>query len=249
MKSLIAIPCFNCQNQVTRVIESLLAEELYKTNEILLIDNVSTDNTLQRIKDKIKAYPQFMLIQNNSNYGLGGSHKIAFQYAIENNFDFVTILHGDDQARVTDYEKLLDVAKKTKHPALGSRFMIKSKRIGYQRSRTFGNIVLNIIFTIVTFRLTKDLGSGINVFSTSDLKKINFKELTNSFNFNVELLLNLYSKNIPLSFLPITWVEEDQISNAKNLNVAFSMLKSLFLWRFGLTTKQQGQVYSFRKIT
>lgn len=248
MKSLIAIPCYNCQHQVARVIKALLEEELHETNEIILIDNISTDNTLLTIKNNIEPYPQFKLIQNNSNYGLGGSHKVAFQYAIDNNFDFVAIIHGDDQARVTDYSMLMESALKANHSVLGSRFMFKSRRIGYQTSRTIGNIILNFVFTLVTFKITKDLGSGINIFCVNDLKRVNFKQNTNSFNFNVELLLSFYSQNIPIIFQPITWVEEDQISNAKNLNVALSMLRSLFFWRFGFSTKVSNQDYSFRII-
>ena len=249
MKSLIAIPCYNCQQQVARVIKALLEEELHETNEIILIDNISTDHTLLTIKNNIESYPQFKLIQNNSNYGLGGSQKVAFQYAIDNNFDFVAIIHGDDQARVADYSSLMESALKTNHSVLGSRFMFKSKRIGYQTSRTIGNIILNFVFTLVTFKITKDLGSGINVFCVNDLKRVNFMQNTNSFNFNVELLLSFYSQNIPIRFQPITWVEEDQISNAKNLNVALSMLRSLFLWRFGFSKILPSQEYSFKFIS
>lgn len=249
MKSLIAIPCYNCQQQVARVIKALLEEELHETNEIILIDNISTDHTLLTIKNNIESYPQFKLIQNNSNYGLGGSQKVAFQYAIDNNFDFVAIIHGDDQARVADYSSLMESALKTNHSVLGSRFMFKSKRIGYQTSRTIGNIILNFVFTLVTFKITKDLGSGINVFCVNDLKRVNFMQNTNSFNFNVELLLSFYSQNIPIRFQPITWVEEDQISNAKNLNVALSMLRSLFLWRFGFSKRLPSQEYSFKFIS
>lgn len=33
---------------------------------------------------------------------MGGSHKVAFNYAIENNFDYIIVLHGDDQGSISD---------------------------------------------------------------------------------------------------------------------------------------------------
>jgi dolichol-phosphate mannosyltransferase len=237
MKTLIAIPCYNCQNQIPRVIDAIENEKLDKSNTILLIDNRSSDDTLKVIKSKIENLSNkqnYLLFQNNENNGLGGSHKVAFNYAINNGYDYVSIIHGDDQARVSDYNELYSTAIEHKCSALGSRFMLDSKRIGYQKSRTFGNVVLNIIFTVLTLRVTKDLGSGINIFNVSDLQKIDFTTLSNAFNFNVDLLLSFYKNKIKVQFVPITWVETDQISNAKNFNVALSMLKSLIFWRIGL---------------
>lgn len=251
MKTLIAIPCFNCEKQIPRVLESINQNNIDNFSDILIINNKSQDSTVKaaiRAIKRIVRKNRYKILENDENYGLGGSHKVAFNYAIKNGYDLIAIIHGDDQSKVEDLHKLIQNTKLTSKSSLGSRFMRKSKRIGYQKSRTFGNIVLNLIFTFVTLRVTKDLGSGINLFSTEQLKKVNYNTLTDSFNFNVELLLSFYRKDLPISFLPITWVEEDQISNAKNINVALSMLKSLFLWRFNFINLKPEKKYTFSVI-
>ncbi|MBJ01160.1 MAG: dolichyl-phosphate mannose synthase [Halobacteriovoraceae bacterium] len=237
MKGLVAITCYNCRDQVSRVIDSLDKHSISSDTEIILIDNRSIDGTASRIVEKInnsKFKKNYKFFLNNENYGLGGSQKIAFTYALKNNYDYIAIIHGDDQANIKDFKTLLNNYISTKKTTLGSRFMSKSKRIGYQKSRVIGNIVLNIVFTLVTFRKTSDLGSGINLFSVQDLRSINLATLSNTFNFNVDLLLNFYSNKASIDFFPITWTETDQISNAKNLNVALGMLNSLLLWRLGI---------------
>lgn len=241
MRQLIAIPCYNCETQIVRVLDDLAKLKIDNTSDILLINNRSTDKTQNIALAKIQSLlnkKRYTFILNDQNYGLGGSQKVAFNYAINTNYDFVTILHGDDQASVADYPRLITNSINNHCTTLGSRFMKKSKRFGYQKSRVVGNIVLNFIFSIVTLRMTKDLGSGLNTFLVSDLKKISYSKLTDSFNFNVELLLSFFKLHLKLKFLPITWSETDQISNAKNLNVALSMLKSLFIWRFHFLSKQ-----------
>lgn len=42
------------------------------------------------------------LLRKDKNYGLGGSHKVSFNYAIENGFDYVIVLHGDDQGHISN---------------------------------------------------------------------------------------------------------------------------------------------------
>lgn len=246
MKSLIAIPCYNCQNQIKRVISSLIEKKINITNKILLIDNISNDRTTSTILDCIGTHEGFTLVQNNENYGLGGSHKIAFKYAIDNSFDYITILHGDDQATTSDLVRLQTEALNSGKTTLGSRFMTHSKRVNYQTSRVIGNSILNIIFSITLRKRIRDLGSGLNVFKVSDLKKINYLHLTNYFNFNVELLLSMNSKNINYAFSPITWIESDQVSNARNFSVATSMLKSLFLWCLNLNKTNSKLDYNFK---
>lgn len=251
MKVLVAIPCYNCAKQISRVYNSLNKLKLKLHFDTIFIDNQSQDNTKDSIQSSVKNAkdPHSKLLINESNYGLGGSHKVAFSYAIDNDYDFVVMLHGDDQASSEDIPFLLGHAKEGSTSVLGSRFMKKSRRVGYQKSRTVGNMILNIIFTCVTLKKTLDLGSGLNIFKVSDLKKIDFKNLSDSFNFNVELLLSIYEYKINYKFLPISWTETDQISNAKNFDVAIKMLKSLFRWRLFFHKKTKNlKSYTYKKI-
>ena len=109
-----------------------------------------------------------------------------------------------------------------------------SKRIGYSKIRTFGNIGLNILFTIISGRVTKDLGSGLNIFKVSELSYPIIAGLSNSLSFNIELLLYFYTNKKNIEYVPITWVEEDQISNANTIGIGFTAVKILARWRLGL---------------
>ena len=43
------------------------------------------------------------VVRNRENYNLGGSHKVAFDYAVAQGFTHVIVLHGDDQADIADH--------------------------------------------------------------------------------------------------------------------------------------------------
>ncbi len=255
MKTLIAIPCYRCQNQIVRVLSALVHSKVYsEISEVMVIDNQSPDGTRDSVQEFLRqnsAAKKISLWLNDENYGLGGSQKIAFDQAAKSGFEALVILHGDDQASVDDIETLLLALKADRGLAavLGSRFMKGSRLEGYQKSRIWGNRILNFIFSLFCTRKTLDLGSGLNAFSLLNLQEIEITKLDDGFTFNVDFLLSLYSKNLKLRFLPILWRESDQSSNARNFRVAFGMLSQLFFWRFGFQKKPGHPIGSSQKIS
>lgn len=227
---LIGVPCYNCANQVKRVSEGLKPIVSDFNVDVLYVDNCSTDQTWQQLLEISKRDNQSKSIQNPRNLGLGGSQKVLFQYGLEHSYDALIVLHGDDQASCDDIQTFVHHYKEKPVHYLGSRFTKGSKRMGYQVSRIFGNVALNLLFTLVTRRKISDLGSGLNLFNLKDLREFNFNQLSDHFNFNVELLLTLVSLRQDFYFVPIVWRETDQVSNARNFRVAFSMLRSLWHW-------------------
>lgn len=229
-KILLFIPGYNCENQITRVLDQVDEEVLNYVNEIIMINNLSTDNTEKKVIEYIDSHSNLplKLLRNNENYGLGGSHKTAFNYAIENKFDYVIVLHGDDQGDIHD---LLQILKKREYKNydcwLGARFMKQSKLHGYSKFRTIGNIVYNNLFSIVIRKKVYDLGSGLNIYCTDMLKSKFYNKFPDKLTFNCYMLLaaDYYKHNI--KFFPISWREDDQVSNVKMFSQAMNTLKLL----------------------
>lgn len=238
MNILLAIPCYNCEKQIPRVIEKMTDEVLHAVREIIIIDNQSTDGTVEAAKQAIKkrGSKKIRLLQNNQNVSLGGSHKVAFLRAIEKKDDAVAILHGDDQANSDELLVLIEQLKTHPEAAaiLGARFLPNSRLHGYAKTRIFGNKVFNIVFSFITLRKTVDLGSGLNIFRIDYLADKRFLRFRDTLTFNVDLLLDYYRKKLPLEYVAITWSEDDQISNARNFKIARMIFAQLLRWRFGI---------------
>jgi glycosyltransferase involved in cell wall biosynthesis len=232
MNILIAIPAFNCSNQLVRVIEQCAENEAQFYNELLIIDNQSSDDTLKTAlvgasKNKIKT----TVIQNLLNYGLGGSHKIAFDYCLKNKFDGVIIFHGDDQGKILDISKYLKQLYLENYDCLlGARFMRESRLIGYSKFRIFGNYIFNLLHSIVLGKRIYDMGSGLNYFSSQIIKSLPIYDMPDDLTFNNVLLINLISFNKKILFFPISWREDDQVSNVKFFRQVIKILKYLALY-------------------
>lgn len=234
-KILLFIPAYNCEKQIVRVLKQLDDEVLKFISEVIVINNRSTDNTEKAVKKFLKENPSknIKLLRNKENYGLGGSHKVAFEYAKENGFNYVMILHGDDQGNIKDMLPYIKNGEYKKYECvLGARFMKGSKLQGYSKFRTFGNKVYNLLFSIVVKRKIYDLGSGLNIYKTKMLDNKFFMKFPDNLMFNYCMILasDYYKQDI--HFVPVSWREEDQISNVKMLNQAITVLKMLFKYFF-----------------
>lgn len=235
-KILVFIPMYNCEKQIKRVLEKIVEKERNWITEVIVVNNRSTDNgeevvgkIIEENKEKIK----IKLIRNNDNYGLGGSHKVAFNYAIKNKFDYVVVLHGDDQGDINDIEEVIKTKEYQKHDCmLGARFAKGAKLIGYSKFRIFGNRVFNTIFSIGLRKKILDLGSGLNMYKVSILNNKYYSKYPDNLTFNCYMLLAAKEYKQDIKFFPITWREEDQVSNVKMASQATNTLKLIITYVF-----------------
>jgi glycosyltransferase involved in cell wall biosynthesis len=237
-KVVVIIPSYKCAPQIPRVLAGFDQALLDRVSEVIVVNNQSPDDTVKaalEVARKIGS-PKIKVATNIENVSLGGSHKVGFRYGKQVGADYVAILHGDDQAETQELNKLIDIIEA--HPeldaVLGARFMKGSDLRGYNWQRIYGNKVLNLMYSIVMLRQVKDLGSGLNIFKLSALNEDQFINFGDDLGFNFDLLLYLITSKAKVIFTPITWKEEDQVSNARNFKIAKLAVTRLFKWRFGI---------------
>ncbi|MCR5672907.1 MAG: glycosyltransferase family 2 protein [Lachnospiraceae bacterium] len=230
-KILLFIPAYNCEKQIVRVLEQLNPGIMAMISKVIVVNNRSTDNTEEAVLGFMRAHANIpiTLLRNRENYGLGGSHKVAFKYAIEHGYDYVIVLHGDDQGSLSDFLTVLGKGYYKKHDCiLGARFMPGSKLEGYSAIRTFGNIVYDFLFAFVTHKRIYDLGSGLNMYSVNMLRSGFYEKFRDDLMFNYLMIMAAEYYGHDIKFFPISWREDDQVSNVRMINQAKKVLAMLF---------------------
>lgn len=232
-KILVFIPAYNCSKQISRVLAQFSGIE-YLFSKVLIVDNGSTDETLNAAIEAASLVKlPVTIVRNNDNYGLGGSHKVAFQYAIAHKFDYCVVLHGDDQGSI---QELVPQLRAGNHHLvdclLGARFMPESKLNGYSWFRTFGNRVFNFFFSLCTGKKLYDLGSGLNLYRVDSLANANWHGFANNLTFNYFMILASVHWGWKIRFFPITWREDDQVSNVKLTQQALQVFGILLKYIF-----------------
>ncbi len=88
-KWLAALPVFN---EATTV-DSVLAEVSKYAQDVLVINDGSTDGTIARLK----SWPTVQVVNHEKNRGYGAALKSAFAYAIEHQYEYLVTLDCDGQ--------------------------------------------------------------------------------------------------------------------------------------------------------
>jgi glycosyltransferase involved in cell wall biosynthesis len=227
----IIIPAYNEGETMRNVLENVanlaLVNDIEK--EIIVINDCSTDNTLDEIEQFIQDNPSqpILAFYQNVNKGKGAAIHKGIQLATG---DYIVIQDADLELDPTDINKLLEgLSTKNVDVIYGSRFLTKEHKNTSFIWHILGNGFLTKLSNLFTgFRLT-DMMTCYKLVPASILKSIQLKE--NRFGFEPEVTLKLSKiKNLSIAEVPISYIarsksEGKKINSGDGMRVIYCILK------------------------
>jgi len=194
MKITILIPVFNEERTIDIILEKVLNQTKDWNKEIIVINDGSTDKTLeklQRFSNKIS------VISYEKNQGKGAALKKGLEKATG---DIVIIQDADLEYDPKDYPKLLQpILKGETKIVYGSR-NLGARRFVYARYFWGGVFLTKIINFLYGTKLT-DINTGYKIFDTKELKEIDIE--TPGFEVCEELTVKALKRKIKIIEVPI----------------------------------------------
>ena len=206
-----------------------LIEELNLVLDILLIDDNSPDNTWKIIQEYSKNKENIHLIIRNKKEGLDTAHKIAYEYSIKNNYDFLITLDADMSHDPKIIPKFIDELK-TSAFVLGSRY-IKDGKCDMKGFRFFlsyfGNKFIKFALNIGCSEFT----SSYRGFDLNKLKNFNFNHISaKGYSFFMETIYQIHNKGIVIKQIPIYFADRKEgKSKIPKIELARTLLNVLKL--------------------
>ena len=226
----IIIPCYNEKNTIEIILKKIiqnLNEYKFLNYEILIVDDCSTDGTIQILK-QLDDDNKILIYFHDKNLGKGA----AIHTALKNLTGEVVIIQDADlEYDPSDYHKLLTPFFEANADVVyGSRFLGGGK---YSRVHFFWHYLANKILTFICNLFTNlnltDMETGYKVFKSSALKSISLKEET--FSFEPEVTIKLSKKKFKFFEVPITYNGRSYDEGKKiGLKDAFIALKTIILY-------------------
>src|SRR3989338_2179535 len=94
-KVLVSPPTFNEKNKILNVIERFIKSKVYQKVDYLIVDDASSDGTTEIIQGFAKF--DVHTIKHPGRRGVGAAIKTAIQYALDNGYEALVIMAGNDK--------------------------------------------------------------------------------------------------------------------------------------------------------
>ncbi len=225
MKLTVLIPVYNEIKTIHEIINRVMAVRL--ANEIIVVDDGSTDGTRQALQD-LNCPEPVRIILHPKNQGKGAAIQTGIQNA---SGDVILIQDADLEYDPRDYPILLaPINERIADVVYGSRFLGAPRR-----PILFWNMVANKLLTLVTNvlynNILTDMETGYKVFRREVVEDMCLK--CHRFDFEPEFTAKILKKKARLFEVPITFNPRDYEEGKKiKMKDAFIAMWTLFKYRF-----------------
>lgn len=226
-KICVVVPAHNEERNLPVVIRTLPD---YIT-AIVVIDDVSTDNTAAVAERERETDPRVVLIRHEVNQGVGGAIASGYEWARDNNMDCAVVMAGDAQMDPVELPLLLAPCLRD-----GVNY-VKGNRLVYQQSRHIipgirfvGNSALSLFTKFASgYWHVSDSQCGYTVADKEVLKRIDWSAMYRRYGQPNDLLISLNIQNFTVKDVavrPVYGVGE--VSGIKIKRVIFTISRVLF---------------------
>jgi glycosyltransferase involved in cell wall biosynthesis len=105
-KLIVIMPIHNVEKYLQGAIESVI-QQTYKNFKLILIDDCSTDNSLE-IAKSYEYLDNVIVLKNNINRGCYYTRNKGLEYVSNEKWDYFTIHDSDDVSDITRFEKVIN---------------------------------------------------------------------------------------------------------------------------------------------
>ena len=204
-KITIVLPAYNAEKTLKKTYDEIPFDIV---DEVILVDDNSNDNTI-KIAEELGIT---QIIKHSQNKGYGANQKTCYEKALKLNSDIVIMLHPDYQytpklIHSISYLIVNDLYK----VVIGSRILGKGAlNGGMPKYKYIANRFLTFFQNILLNQKLSEYHTGYRAFHKEVLENINFKNNSNDFIFDNEIIAQIFMKNYEIAEItcPTKYFEE-----------------------------------------
>jgi glycosyltransferase involved in cell wall biosynthesis len=194
----VVIPIYNEKDTLLEILFRVQAIQGIQ-KEIILVDDASTDGTVEILKTLQKEQPQLKIYFHKKNQGKGASLRDGFKHITG---DYVIVQDADLEYNPNDYYKLLRALKEEHAKVVyGSRFSGNYEDMS--NLHYFGNKLLTIVTNLLYGVLLTDMETCYKLLPGKFVRSLNIR--SNRFNFEPEITAKILKSGLKIVEVPISY--------------------------------------------
>jgi glycosyltransferase involved in cell wall biosynthesis len=232
---LIAVPAYNAGRTIERVFERIPREIVGETTRFVAVDDGSTDDTWEALARAKANLPRLEALRHGANRGYGAAVKTLLAHALATGADIVVILHADGQYSPEKLPGLLaPLAEGRADLVQGSRMLGGGALAG---GMPLYKYAANRILTFIENRAfgmgLAEFHSGYMLYSPRAIAAIPFARLSDSFDFDLEMLVCARVLGLRIAEIAIPTVYGDEVSHLNPISYGLDVLAVVRRYRRG----------------
>jgi len=229
----VVVPAYNEESQITRVVETMPT----MVDAIVIVDDKSSDKTAEVVSELAKSHSRIVLIQHETNQGVGGAIASGYKWSRDNDIDLAVVMAGDGQMNPADMPSLMDpIVEGVADYSKGNRLITGEAYKKIPKMRYFGNSILSLLTKIASgYWQVADSQTGYTVVNKNVLHTIDWDQMYKRYGQPNDLLVRLNVFGFRVIDVPVEPIYDvGEKSGIKVRKVVFSisaLLVRLFFWR------------------
>lgn len=231
----VLMPAYNAGATLERVFERIPTEARSRIQRYVAVNDGSTDDTAAALARVQQKFPNVTLLTHPKNRGYGETEKTLLRHAREFGADVGVLLHSDGQYSP---EKIPDLLKPFD---LGQADIVQGSRMlgggaikgGMPLYKFVANKALTAIENRAFGMTLAEYHSGYMLYSRKAMDTIPFEKLSNSFDFDLEMLVLAHVRKLRIVEVAIPTIYAGEKSHLSPVRYGLDVLSVVRNYRRG----------------
>lgn len=229
MRTLIIVPTHNEAANINSVLDRI--RDAVPTADILVIDDMSTDDTRSMVRDRAVDDDRLRLETREVKRGLGDAYLHAFAIGLSEGYDALVEIDADLSHDPADLPMMLDLAERGIALVIGSRYIPGGSVIGWPRRRTWLSRWGNRYAGLVLGLALNDATAGYRVYRADTLRTIGIDGVqADGYGFQVEMTYRVVQAGLSVVEVPIAFRDRVAGSSKMHRGIVVEAFKLVTYW-------------------
>ena len=229
--TLVIIPTYNEAGFIDKLLSDLFTVNL----DVLVVDDGSSDGTIDLAKAVDTRGNQINFLLRESKMGLGSAYRSGFAWALKNDYERIIQMDADGSHQVSDLKAMLRYSDENPEVELiiGSRWIADGAIENWSKFRELLSRSANRYTQIMLQLGVRDATAGFRIYKANLIERMKVEKVkSEGYCFQIEMTRAAQSAQAMIAEYPITFKERETGSSKMSSRIVIEAMWRVTIWGF-----------------